>query len=386
MELARMVKNNLNFKQDNAEALESSAQLNKYMSSQHFIQLVNLQQLISAMDDFVGDKKNIKTSTLFEGISLCLNKTMNDIVHDRFDVGTQTALIQSSLQALGIKTSDVRIKSLYPRLIKLSIGIDRANPVLLNGDLKNQLERLFKESLRINISKVKNKSMQLDVSSSRNFKVEHGVAYLGKQGEKISGDSYICENFQNGKVILGISDGMGNGKMAQAESSQALKVLKNMMNFDIPVQDAVRVIAELKQESNDEERFFSLDLCVIDKEKGYAQFYKQAATTSYLVRGDTVRKIEMSGLPIGAVGAEGIDQMKIQLHEGDKIIMCTDGVIDAFGETELLEERILQNTTMDAHKLSQDLLFYTIEKCNGRIHDDMMVLAGEYKTIRPKNS
>jgi len=352
------------------------------MLSQFFIQLVNFQQLIKSMNDFVGDGKFVKTSTLFEGLSLCLNKTMSEMIHDRYDVESQVEMIKASMKHIDVNTSDIRIRSLYPRLLKLSMVINKPNSALLSGQLKAQLERLFGESLKINIGKVRNKTMKIEVTSARNFRIEHGVAYVGKNRSKTSGDSYLCENFQNGTSIIAISDGMGNGSIAHAESSLALRVLKCMLNFDVPVAEAVRVLAELKQQSNTDERFFSLDLCVVDKENGRAHFYKQAATSTFLMRRETVRKIEMSGLPIGVVDGEGIDQMSVDLMPGDIIVMCSDGIVDVFSDSDLFEKRILKNIDHDVNKMTQDLLDYTIRRSRGIVNDDMMVVAAQYKPIR----
>jgi len=383
MELTKKVRSPFTSKQDNV-ALAQGKHLNKYILSQFFIQLVNFQQLIKSMNDFIGDGNFVKTSTLFEGLTLCLNKTMTEILHDRYDAGSQAEMIEAMMKSIGVKATDIRIKSVYPRLIKLTMVVDKPSSSLLNGQLKEQLEKLFKETLKINIGKVKNKTMRIQVTSSRNFKIEHGVAYVGKHGNEISGDSYLCENFQNGKSIVAISDGMGNGSIANVESSQALRVLKCMLNFDVPVPDAVRILAQLKQQSNTNERFFSLDLCVIDKENGRALFYKQAASTTFLLRGETVRKIEMSGLPIGAVIEDGIDQMVIDLLPEDVIVMCSDGVVDTFTNTDLFEKRIIRNNDKDVNKMTQDLLDYTIRRSRGIVNDDMMVVAAKYKPIRSK--
>ena len=382
MELTKKVKSTFIMKQDSAGALAQRKQLNKYMLSQFFIQLVNFQQLIKSMNDFVGDGKFVKTSTLFEGLSLCLNKTMSEMIHDRYDVESQVEMIKASMKHIDVNTSDIRIRSLYPRLLKLSMVINKPNSALLSGQLKAQLERLFGESLKINIGKVRNKTMKIEVTSARNFRIEHGVAYVGKNRSKTSGDSYLCENFQNGTSIIAISDGMGNGSIAHAESSLALRVLKCMLNFDVPVAEAVRVLAELKQQSNTDERFFSLDLCVVDKENGRAHFYKQAATSTFLMRRETVRKIEMSGLPIGVVDGEGIDQMSVDLMPGDIIVMCSDGIVDVFSDSDLFEKRILKNIDHDVNKMTQDLLDYTIRRSRGIVNDDMMVVAAQYKPIR----
>ena len=386
MELTHLVKSSIINRQDTQAALVAKTQLNKYMLSHFFIQLVNFQQLISSMNEFVGNQKAIKTSTLFEGLSLCLNKTLGQMLHDRFDTEAQSELIKTTLSNIDVNTRDVQIKSLYPRLLKFNMVVEKPSVTLLSGELKSSLEALFGESLKIKIGKVRNKTMRIEVTSARNFKIRHGVAYVGKNADKLSGDSCLCENFQNGKTMIAISDGMGNGEAAQAESSRALRVLKCMMNFDVPVAEAVRVLAELKQESNIEERFFSLDLCVVDKENGRAYFYKQAATTTFILRGEKVYRIEMPGLPIGAVDGKDIDEMSVDLEPNDMIIMCSDGVLDTFDSIELFEHRIVKNMNKDVHEITQDLLNYTIRRARGEVTDDMMIVAAEYTPIRQMRS
>jgi len=386
MELTNLVKSSLINRQDANMALTAKTQLNKYMVSQFFIQLVNFQQLISSMNEFVGNNKAVKTATLFEGLSLCLDKTMSKMLYDRFDVDAQAELIKSTLANIDVATRDVQIKSLYPRLLKFSMVVEKPSATLLSGELKKELEVLFGESLKIKVGKVRNKTMRIEVTSSRNFKIRHGLAYIGKNADKVSGDSCLCENFQNGKTIIAISDGMGNGQTAKAESSRALRVLKCMMNFDVPVTEAVRVLAKLKQESNIEERFFSLDLCVVDKENGRAYFYKQAATTTFILRGEKVYRIEMPGLPIGAVNGSDIDELVIDLEAHDTIIMCSDGVLDSYENIESFERRIIENRQQDVQQTAQDLLHYTIKRTHGEVSDDMMIVAAEYlptRNIRP---
>ena len=369
-------------KQDHTGVLSRHGQLHKYMISQFFIQLVNLQQLIKSMNEFIGDGKLVKTSTLLEGVGLCLNKMMNEMIHNKYDVEGQMALIKNGMLKLGITASDIKIKSLYPRLLKLSMIVDKPSGALLDGQFKTELEGIFGESLKINIGKVRSKNMKIEVVSSRNYKIDHGVAYVGKNGSKVSGDSYLHENFQNGTAMLAISDGMGNGQLAHEESKGALRVLKCMLNFNVPVVDAIRILSDLKQQTNTEERFFSLDLCLIDKENGQAHFYKQAATTTFLLRGNTVNRIEMSGLPIGATEASEIDQTSIDLQTQDMIIMCSDGIVDTFPEGDLFEKRILKNKGLHATQISQDLLDYTIRRNRGIIHDDMMIVSATYQSTR----
>ena len=360
----------------------STQQLNHYVISQFFVQLVNFQQLIKAINDFVGENKQIKSNTLLEGIDLCLKKTIENMMDNRFDIEAQTERVRACVEHLGAQVEEVRIKSLYPRLLKLSFVMDKPTTSLLDGNLKKELEMLFEESLKIDVRKARHKKVRVEIKSMRNFKVEHGVAYVGKNNSKVTGDSYLCEDFRRATTMLAISDGMGNGEMAHAESSRALRILKYLLGFDLEVSQAVGVLADLKQQTNTEERFFSLDLCLIDKEKGRAHFYKYASTSTFILRGKSVGRVEMSGLPIGALEGDEVDKVAIDLEPGDLIVMCSDGVVDVYPDVSLFERRILKNGHLEIEELSQDLLNYSIRRNRNVVSDDMMVVVAKYLPIR----
>ena len=384
MEITKKIKESISIRQE--PELLAKQKLNTYMLSQFFIQLVNFQQLIKSINEFVGKDKVMKSSVLLEGISLCVNNVIKSILNNRYDVDIQIKLLQKEIENLGIKASEIKIKSLYPRLVKIQVVVNKPSEQLLNGQLKLAFENLLGESLKVNAKKIRNKNIKIDVSSHRNFKIDHSVAYVGKDGSKISGDSYFYENFSNGTSMLAISDGMGNGEIARKESFEALKVLKCLVNFDISVKDAIKILWDLKQNSNTDERFFTLDVCLIDKEKQKANFYKQGATSTFLLRDNKVARIEMSGLPIGVVGCENIDQVTIKLEVDDVIIMCSDGIVDEFTDMQLFENRIIKNSGCSPKEVAKDLLDYTIEYSRGKVNDDMLVLIAEYKNIKEKRS
>ena len=380
MGIAKRVKETMVPRQEGIVA--STQQLNRYVVSQFFVQLVNFQHLIKSMNDFVGEEKQIRSATLLEGFDLCLKKTIEKMMDNRFDVEAQTERVKTCVEHLGARVEEVKIKSLYPRLLKLSFVMDKPTTALLDGNLKKELETLFDESLKIDVRKARHKKVRVEVKSTRSFKVEHGVAYVGKNNSKVTGDSYLCEDFQRATTMLAISDGMGNGEMAQAESSRALRILKYLLGFDLEVSRAVGVLADLKQQTNTEERFFSLDLCLIDKEKGRAQFYKYASTSTFILRGKSVGRIEMSGLPIGALEGDEVDKVEIDLEPGDLIVMCSDGIVDVFPDVSLFERRIAKNCDLEIEEMSQDLLNYSIRRNRGVVSDDMMVVVAKYLPIR----
>jgi len=356
--------------------------LSAFMLSQMFIQIVNLGQLLRAIGDFVGAGKLMKSEVILDVLKLCVESMVKQMTHERMDFDAGEKRLREHLSRLGVSVDEVRVKSLYPRLVKLQLTLTGVNSDLMSGKLGMLFENILGEPVRISVRKVSGKRVKMDVVSSREFKLSHSVAYVGKGGSDISGDSYFYESFPDGRAMLAISDGMGNGEVAKKESSEALKIVKCLIGFGIAVDKAIQVVWDLKQNSNVEERFFTLDLCLVDKEKQKAIFFKQGATTSFIVRDEKVIRVNLSGLPIGVARDEfQIDQVTVPLEEGDFIVMTSDGISDEFANIQNLEAYLVRESSESPKKKAHNILDYTISRSRGRINDDMMALVAKYGRV-----
>ena len=68
------------------------------------------------------------------------------------------------------------------------------------------------------------------------------------------------------KHLLRLVMEWATGNWLIKESSEALKILRCLLSFNIPIKTAIQTLQQLKQHSNANERFFSLDICMIDRE------------------------------------------------------------------------------------------------------------------------
>ena len=205
---------------------EAKEKLNIYTISQLFNQLVNFQQLIKSMYEFIGHGQLIKVDVIMDCIRMVIDQMMQSIMYDRHDFELQLNRIKEELDKFHVRCADIKIKSLYPRLIKMDLVINSPPKELTLLSIQTILESIMNEPLRLIVEKTKGKQTKIKVYSSNLFKIDHAVSYVGKDGNKISGDSYMYENFSNGQTFIAISDGMGNGEAAHKESSEALKILK----------------------------------------------------------------------------------------------------------------------------------------------------------------
>lgn len=358
---------------------ETRDRLNIYTISQLFNQLVNFQQLVKSLRSFIGKGQLIRVDVILDCIGLAIDNMMQSMMYDRHDFELQFNRIKEELARIHVRCSDIKIKSLYPRLIKMDLVINSPPKELTLLSIQTILESITNEPLRLIVEKTKGKQTKIKVYSSNMFKIDHAVSYVGKDGNKISGDSYIYENFTNGQTFIAISDGMGNGELAHKESSEALKILKCFLSFNIPIKTAIQTLQQLKQHSNANERFFSLDICMIDRERQRATFYKKGATPTFLVRNHQIELINLAQLPVGVMSDQEVDHVTLSLEEDDVLLMCSDGIVEQYPDIKELEQVILNQMGKSPKNIAKNILQATVSKHKGKIKDDMMVLVVEYK-------
>lgn len=358
---------------------ESKDRLNIYTISQLFNQLVNFQQLVKSLRSFIGKGQLIRVDVVLDCIGLAIDNMMQSMMYDRHDFELQFNRIKEELERINVRCSDIKIKSLYPRLIKMDLVINSPPKELTLLSIQAILEGITNEPLRLIVEKTKGKQTKIKIYSSNQFKIDHAVSYVGKDGNKVSGDSYIYENFTNGQTFIAISDGMGNGELAHKESSEALKILKCLLSFNIPIKTAIQTLQQLKQHSNANERFFSLDVCMIDRERQRATFYKKGATPTFFIRDHQIELINLSQLPVGVMSDQDVDHVTLDLQEDDILIMCSDGIVEQYPDITDLEHMILGQVGIPPKHMAKNILQTTVSKHKGKIRDDMMVLVVEYK-------
>lgn len=358
---------------------ETRDKLNIYTISQLFNQLVNFQQLVKSLRLFIGKGQLIRVDVILDCIGLAIDSMMQSMMYDRHDFELQFNRIKEELARIHVRCSDIKIKSLYPRLIKMDLVINSPPKELTLLSIQAILESITNEPLRLIVEKTKGKQTKIKVYSSNQFKIDHAVSYVGKDGNKISGDSYMYENFTNGQTFIAISDGMGNGELAHQESSEALKILRCLLSFNIPIKTAIQTLQQLKQHSNANERFFSLDICMIDRERQRATFYKKGATPTFLVRNQQIELINLAQLPVGVMSDQEVDHVTLDLEEDDLLLMCSDGIVEQFPDLDELEQVTLNQIGKSPKTISKNILQATVSKHKGKIRDDMMVLVVEYR-------
>jgi phosphoserine phosphatase RsbX len=68
--------------------------------------------------------------------------------------------------------------------------------------------------------------------------IEWGAVCRAKQGQRVSGDVYLVEEYAEGMVLASVIDGLGGGEEAERAARLAAQTLRQ--NPDAPLQDLIR--------------------------------------------------------------------------------------------------------------------------------------------------
>ncbi len=204
-----------------------------------------------------------------------------------------------------------------------------------------------------------------------------GVAKIGKDCDKISGDTFLLADLPGGKKGVALSDGMGSGEEAFRESTMVVELLEELLNAGFPVKTAVQLMNTALVIGREDVRFSTIDVSLFDLYDGSCEFVKAGAPTTYIKREGEVEQIRSVALPIGVIQDIEIDTTTKELQSGDFVVMVTDGVTDALGAGEqdrLMSEFISGANTQNPGEMAHDILGKVLEYSDEKPADDMTVL------------
>jgi stage II sporulation protein E len=224
--------------------------------------------------------------------------------------------------------------------------------------------------------------------SAREYVVDTGIASAAKGGAWLSGDSHSTMEIGSGKFAVAIADGMGNGERAFLESNETLQLLQKILQSGIEEEVAIKSVNSVLSLRTTDEIFSTLDLAMIDLQDASAKFLKIGSTPSFIKRGDQIKTVEASNLPMGIIKDFDVDVVDEQLKAGDIIIMMSDGIYEAPRHIENIDawikRKIREMDTNDPQEIADLLMEEVIRTGNNIIGDDMTVAVTKIEKNIPK--
>ncbi len=184
----------------------------------------------------------------------------------------------------------------------------------------------------------------------------------------VSGDATGECRIPGGRVCFALSDGMGRGREARRESEAAIRLLFRLWHAGVERELIYENVNRMLLAQNEADMYATLDAVSIDLNTGEAEVLKYGAPPSFLVREGRVSTISGEALPCGILAEATPSVTRIRLRKNDRIVLCSDGVQDMFGQE---TEAAIQSIEDKGQRTGEQLL--EMAKARGGA-DDMTVM------------
>ena len=338
-----------------------------------------------AKSDFIWKKKIAQNKKNVEkqlkGVSKAIESMAkgleDDIVNEEKYAREKQEIIEL-LGQKGIEVQDIVIKKENRFIIEIYLNENLETAKL--ETIEKILTKILGEKIVLNEEAVVGK--KLSFLSDDKYVMAMGTASMTKSKSKLSGDSTLTIRLKDGKYLVAISDGMGSGKEAKTSSSNALRLLENLLLSGFDKNISLDLINNALINQN-KESFATLDIAIVDLYSGNVEFIKSAACPTYIKQGKKVQMVKSNSLPTGIVEGSKIQTFDKDIESGEIMLLCSDGILDSnveYKNKELWIKYLLEDIeTTNTQKIANLILEEAVDNNYGVAKDDMSVLVCKFR-------
>lgn len=158
------------------------------------------------------------------------------------------------------------------------------------------------------------------------YGIRIGVWQSSSNNDIYCGDTIETVQLNSCEEYIVLSDGMGTGKRAKLDSMLASGLAGKLIKTGISCQTGIRMINSVMRVKGWEESFSTMDIAHFDLRRGVCEFVKAGASSSFLIRDETIKAFTMDSLPLGILAETDISSERIKVFDGDVIILASDGI------------------------------------------------------------
>ena len=344
------------------------------------VRTINMSYRISK-SDFIWRKKveqnNANMEKQLNGVSKAIQNMAKDIQKE-LELGEKYEKENKEIIEI-LKQKDINIEDISiskeDRYI-VDIYLNEILETLKINTIEKVLTKVLKENIVLNDEVSVGK--KLSFISGDKYVMAIGSGETIKSKSQVSGDSILNIRLKDGKYLVAISDGMGSGQEAKKSSTQALRMLENLLlsGFD------KNTSLELINTSLINEVFSTLDIAIIDLYKGTIEFIKSGACPTYIKNKKKVQIIKSNTLPAGIIDVNDVQTFDKDISTGDIMLMCSDGILDSnveYKNKELWIKYLLEDIeTNNTQKIADLILSEAIDNNYGIPKDDMSIIVCKF--------
>ncbi|MBS6396389.1 MAG: SpoIIE family protein phosphatase [Clostridiales bacterium] len=213
------------------------------------------------------------------------------------------------------------------------------------------------------------------------YNVLYGMKKATRQNEAVSGDNFSVFWLPEGRFYAGLSDGMGSGIQACAQSELVLDLLEQFLEAGFSKETAVRMINSSIVLQPDAPVFSTVDLASVDLYTGVCDFLKVGAAASFLRKENGVECIHGTGLPAGVSSQLVLEPYRLRMYDGNLLFLVTDGIISALppGQEEEILKKLIWELPAGTPSEMAERLMEQVRSYGGAVDDMTILVVGIWK-------
>lgn len=209
----------------------------------------------------------------------------------------------------------------------------------------------------------------------------HEIAGMTQPVHFVGGDYYNVVRLSDQHIAVCIADVSGKGLPAALLMSSLQAALKPLMAQNLPPRELCRRLNGMMCDITPLGKFISFFYAVLDHKQDRLTYCDAGHNPPILIRRNgAVMELNAAGAVLGQFPDWVYEQSDVQLRAGDRLILFTDGLVEAssadfepFGEDGLARV-VRANSEMSAAELMGSLMQAASQHCGGRFQDDASMI------------
>lgn len=250
---------------------------------------------------------------------------------------------------------------------------------------------LWQEPLFVDHCEIKQEPfvhMKVCFRSAVRYELVYNSYSQAKELSIASGDSHAIFPLHAGLTAIMLSDGMGQNKEAQRESRRLIRMMRECLHYNMNPETAMHTMHYVMSLKQDVDMYATIDFALVDLQTGTLWSWKAGGMSTYIVRGQTVMKIDGVSAPVGFMPQFSVETQKIKLRADDAIFMVSDGLFSSIANWDEQETYFLNLIKQRiADKMPIDVLLYDVMEQYKRkyeIEDDCTMIGFFMKHVIPE--
>ncbi len=210
------------------------------------------------------------------------------------------------------------------------------------------------------------------------FTIQCAALCKTKEGETVCGDNALAFSSDQSHYVLLLSDGMGSGKDAFAQSFWTVTLLQKLLRAGLRAEGALGMVHSSIRLASEDVSFATADLCSINLWTGQARFIKAGALSSFILRGEQIIEVSAVSMPLGATETPDVAATVQALQEDDLILLISDGAYESKDHLlfalqkyrkfpiDALARHLMQSTLSETLKAEDDITVLVARFCKNK--------------------